>query len=126
MRVTSALAVALLSAAEFVAATPSFPQLEVRKASKPSKRPSHKIAPKHPGKPFPVSPTRTKVCTVASSGNGTDDSPAILSAIDECNNGGHVVFSAGTTYTIGTALDLTFLNAIDLGMSSFVSFCLGL
>lgn len=52
------------------------------------------------------------------SGNGKDDSKNVLSAIKDCNNGGHVVFSKGKTYTIGTALDLTFLKHIDLGMSS--------
>jgi galacturan 1,4-alpha-galacturonidase len=66
----------------------------------------------------PVSPARKKTCTVKNSGNGKDDSKNVLSAIKDCNNGGHVVFSKGKTYTIGTALDLTFLKHIDLGMSS--------
>jgi len=33
----------------------------------------------------------------------------------DCNNGGHAVFTEGTNYLIGTALDLTFLKHIDLG-----------
>lgn len=88
----------------------------------PSKRPYHPITPKHPGKSFPSSPARTKTCTVKSHGDGKDDSDYILSAIKQCNNGGHVVFSKEKSYTIGTALDLTFLKQIDLGtVSSFPS-----
>ena len=48
----------------------------------------------------------------------TDDSNFILEALHECNDGGHVVFKEGTQYFIGTALDLTFLEHIDLGMVS--------
>lgn len=81
----------------------------------PSKRPNHPIAPYHPGKAFPASPARTRTCTVKANGNGKDDSKNILSAIKSCNNGGHVVFPKGKNYTIGTALDLTFLKHIDLG-----------
>ena len=39
-----------------------------------------------------------------------------MDALHSCNNGGHVVFKEGVKYTIGTALDLTFLNHIDIGM----------
>lgn len=52
---------------------------------------------------------------VKANGNGKDDSKNILSAIKSCNNGGHVVFPKDKNYTIGTALDLTFLKHIDLG-----------
>jgi galacturan 1,4-alpha-galacturonidase len=45
----------------------------------------------------------------------TDDAPYILSALHECNNGGHAVFREGITYFIATAMDLTFLEHIDLG-----------
>jgi galacturan 1,4-alpha-galacturonidase len=83
----------------------------------PSERPHHPIAPHHPGSPFPASPKRTKTCIVQSCGNGTDDSANILKAIKDCNNGGHVVFPKDQKFTIGTALDLTFLNNIDLGKS---------
>lgn len=38
-----------------------------------------------------------------------------MDALHSCNNGGHVVFKEGIKYTIGTALDLTFLNHIDIG-----------
>lgn len=46
----------------------------------------------------------------------TDDSSYILDALHRCNNGGHVVFREGVEYFIATALDLTFLEHIDLGM----------
>lgn len=47
--------------------------------------------------------------------NITDDAPYILTALHECDNGGHAVFKEGVTYYIATAMDLTFLNHIDLG-----------
>lgn len=80
-----------------------------------SSRPNVQCHPKTPHTPAPSPPARTKTCYVKSSGNGTDDSPAILSALHECNNGGHVIFSKGVTYLIGTAMDWTFLKHIDLG-----------
>lgn len=80
-----------------------------------STRPTVKYSPKTPTM-APTPAVRTKICTVECAGNGTDDSPAILSALNKCNNGGHVIFSKGVTYNIGTALDLTFLRHIDLGM----------
>ncbi|KAF2656991.1 glycoside hydrolase family 28 protein [Lophiostoma macrostomum CBS 122681] len=118
MRVSSFVAVALLQASGFAFAAPS---LESRGA-KASRRPNHAVAPFHSGKAFPASSNRTKTCTVKSSGNGTDDSPAILKAIDDCNDGGHVVFGAGEKYTIGTALDLTHLKHIDLDIQGTLQF----
>jgi galacturan 1,4-alpha-galacturonidase len=47
----------------------------------------------------------------------TDDSKYILEALHSCNNGGHVVFREGIKYLIGTALDLTWLEHIDIGKS---------
>jgi galacturan 1,4-alpha-galacturonidase len=71
---------------------------------------------KHPHTPPPSPPPRTKVCYVKSHNDSkTDDTPYILSALHECNNGGHAVFREGVKYYIGTAMDLTFLNHIDLG-----------
>ena len=87
-------------------------------SSKPSSRPNHPMGPKHPGKPMPSSPPRVKYCYVNSHGNGQDDSNYILEALHECNNGGHVVFSQGIQYTIGTALNMTFLKHIDLGIGT--------
>ncbi len=81
-----------------------------------SPRPSVSCSPKKPSKPQPPSPPREKVCYVRSHNDSiTDDSEYILSALHSCNNGGHVVFKEGLQYTIGTALDLTFLNHIDIG-----------
>ncbi|PSN65120.1 pectin lyase-like protein [Corynespora cassiicola Philippines] len=113
MKVTVASVFALAAAA--VTASP----FEGRGASR---RPHHAVAPHHPGKPFPNSPGRTKTCTVKSSGNGTDDSAAILSAIKKCNNGGTVVFPKDQRFTIGTALDLTFLKHIDLDIQGYIQF----
>lgn len=70
-----------------------------------------------PGGPRSL-PSRQRVCDVESKGNGQDDAQNILNAIHECNNGGRVVFKEGVQYTIGTALDLTFMNDIDLGKTS--------
>lgn len=78
-------------------------------------RPNVVASPKQPRLPVPTPAERTKDCTVKTHGNGTDDSVFILSALHECNDGGHVVFSANTTYTVGTAMDWTFLKSIDLG-----------
>jgi galacturan 1,4-alpha-galacturonidase len=83
-----------------------------------SPRPSISCHPKHPSKPPPSPPPRNRVCYVKSHNDGvTDDSTYILDALHDCNNGGHVVFAEGLKYTIGTALDLTFLEHIDIGES---------
>jgi galacturan 1,4-alpha-galacturonidase len=75
--------------------------------------------PHHPFKPLPASQPRTRTCHVANHGHGQDDSANVLSALKKCNNGGKVVFDADKTYTIGKALDMTFLKHVDLGMWSF-------
>ncbi|KAE8440398.1 hypothetical protein EG329_008167 [Mollisiaceae sp. DMI_Dod_QoI] len=87
--------------------------------------PRHSIFchPKTPRKPPPCPPPRTKVCYVQSHNDGvTDDSKYIMSALHSCNNGGHVVFREGIKYIIGTALDLTFLNHIDIDIQAYVQF----
>lgn len=81
-----------------------------------SSRPEVSCHPFTPRIPMPVHPPRTKVCYVQSHNNGEDDSPYILDALHHCNNGGHVVFVEGVKYVIGTALNLTFLEHIDIGM----------
>jgi galacturan 1,4-alpha-galacturonidase len=73
----------------------------------------------HPHRPFhplPASQVRHKTCHVPSHGNGADDSANILSTLKKCNNGGKVVFDADKTYTVGKAMDMTFLKHVDLGM----------
>ena len=37
-------------------------------------------------------------CTIPAHGNGTDDTPAILAAFEECGHGGHIIFNPDTTY----------------------------
>ncbi|KAH8893117.1 exopolygalacturonase [Thozetella sp. PMI_491] len=79
--------------------------------------------PYSPRVPFPSPPKREKVCVVPTHGDGvTDDSEYILSTFHACNNGGHVVFSRGQTYTIGTAMDWTFLKHIDIDIQGEILF----
>lgn len=79
-------------------------------------RPKVDFSPKQPYQAFSSFPSRDRVCYVSSHKDSvTDDSPYILDAINKCNPGGHVIFSEGTKYIIGTALDLTNLTHIDLG-----------
>lgn len=81
-----------------------------------SNRPNVHAHPHQCKKPSPNPPNRNgKTCTVQTYGDGSDDSALVMSALQKCNSGGHVIFAANTTYTIGTALDLTFLKHIDLG-----------
>lgn len=81
-----------------------------------SERPSLVYSPKRPYQKMHDSPKRHKNCVVKSHNDfETDDSSYILQAVKQCNNGGHVVFPEGTTYVIGTALDLTGLKHIDIG-----------
>ena len=122
MLFNSKVGLVLLSAA-LAAATPTFAPLQQWENSalgKPAKRhtspkPHVSCYPKTPTVAPPPPINRSKICYVKSHGNGTDDSSYIVSAVDECNNGGHVVFSEGIQYTIGTALNLTYLNSIDIG-----------
>jgi galacturan 1,4-alpha-galacturonidase len=77
--------------------------------------------PHHPFRPLPVSQARTRTCHVANHGNGVDDSKNILQALHKCNNGGKVVFDEDKTYTVGTALDMTFLKHVDLGTLNLIA-----
>jgi galacturan 1,4-alpha-galacturonidase len=81
-----------------------------------SDRPSLSYSPKRPYKKMHSSPKREKKCVVKSHNDfKTDDSSYVLQAVKKCNDGGHVLFPEGTTYVIGTALDLTGLKHIDIG-----------
>jgi hypothetical protein len=87
-----------------------------------SPRPCIIPSPKSPRLPIPSPPQRNRYCVVQTHGDGvTDDSPHIMSAFHECNNGGHVIFSRGLNYTIGTAMDWTFLQHIDIGSNPRLS-----
>ncbi|KAE9992179.1 hypothetical protein EG327_009913 [Venturia inaequalis] len=90
--------------------------------SLPGNRPPINIYPKKPFKPFPSSPKRTKVCFVKSNNDSkADDSDHVLSAVQKCNNGGHIVFVESQTYIIGKALNLT-LNHVDLDIQGRIQF----
>lgn len=81
-----------------------------------STRPEIVYSPETPSLAPPSPKQRCKTCFVDSHGDGvTDDSEYILEALNDCNNGGHVVFRENETYIIGTAMDWTFLQSIDLG-----------
>lgn len=69
-----------------------------------------------------VSPVRdsNKTCFVPPSQNGSDSSPAILSAFQSCNQGGTVVLDSN--YTIASPLNLTFLEGVDVALTGTVSF----
>lgn len=93
------------------------------------KRPEISYCPKQPYAPIPTSKPRGKNCYVKTHDDmKTDDTPYILDAVNKCNNGGHVIFSQGKSYVIGTAMDLTYLKHIDIGtwkaaLSREVFFC---
>lgn len=87
-------------------------------ASVGSGRRDVKPYPKHPKKAHYVSAARTKTCAVVA--GKTDDAPTILAAAKKCNGGGTVVFSKGSTYNVGTALDLTFLKHVDLDIQGTI------
>ncbi|CAI6334432.1 unnamed protein product [Periconia digitata] len=121
MFITAFVAVALLQAS--IVWSSAFDDAGViAPGGRPSERPNHAIAPYKTGKPLVPSPERNKTCIIQSHGNGLDDSDHILSAIHECNPGGHVVFQKNQTYTVGTALDLTFLRSIDLDIQGTIVF----
>ncbi|USP76283.1 polygalacturonase precursor [Curvularia clavata] len=118
MRVTELLTCALLQASTAFSAPHD--ELEVRGIA--SNRPNHPVAPHQPSKCAAPSPPRTKTCMLKALGGGKDDAANILKAVKQCNNGGHVVFPKGQQFTIGTALDLTFLNSIDLDIQGTIKF----
>lgn len=50
--------------------------------------------PGHGKPPYPITHRRT--CVVSPSSNGTDDTPAILKAFDDCGHSGQIVLANGT------------------------------
>ncbi|KAI2639348.1 polygalacturonase [Xylaria nigripes] len=83
-------------------------------------RPNIQPFPHNSGRALPHSPCRTKSCSVKALGREEDDAPKILEAFHDCNYGGIVVLDGN--YTIATALDLTFLNGVDVALSGSISF----
>ena len=81
-----------------------------------SERPHITYEPNKPWQPLPSSPPRSKTCEVKSHDDmKTDDSQYIMDALHECNNGGRVLFPVNRTYVIGKAIDMQFLQHVDLG-----------
>ncbi|KZL71780.1 glycoside hydrolase family 28 protein [Colletotrichum incanum] len=64
-----------------------------------------------------LSSTTALTCQVP--GGTSDDSPAILAALKQCNNGGTVVLDK--TYTMGSVLQTDFLSNIAIQLSGTVS-----
>lgn len=95
----------------------SLPQPHSSFVDHASTRPSISFNNSHaPWWPCPTSPKRNKTCYVQTHNDlKTDDSAYILQALHNCNNGGHVVFPQGKTYVIAQALDMTFLQHVDIG-----------
>lgn len=85
-------------------------------------RPSVKAWPLSPGKPHAASPARDpdKYCFVKPSCKSDDDAGNILKAFRNCNHGGTVVLDAN--YNIGSPLDLTFLDSVDVAISGTITF----
>jgi hypothetical protein len=56
--------------------------------------------------PAPQKPCRSsQTCTVYALGNKQDDTPQILNAFKQCNNGGTVIFPEGQNYWIASKLN---------------------
>lgn len=63
-------------------------------------------SPSSPWGPPPSTPAHNgQTCTVIALGHSRDDTPQILKAFEDCNNGGTVVFPKGENYTIATKLN---------------------
>lgn len=59
-----------------------------------------------PNLPAPAGPSHNgKTCTVHAHGDKKDDTPQILDAFNDCNNGGTVVFPEDQNYWIATKLN---------------------
>ncbi|KAJ0107470.1 hypothetical protein J7T55_007659 [Diaporthe amygdali] len=109
-----------------IAISPSFAAIPLRHGiSALPKRPGIIPAPYNTGKEFPYSPPRdeSRYCYVQpGSPNGTtrDDAPGIFKAFQDCNGGGTIVLDQ--SYLIGSPLDLTFLQHVDIIITGEVAF----
>ncbi|KAI1417486.1 glycoside hydrolase family 28 protein [Hypoxylon sp. FL1857] len=86
-------------------------------------RPNVVPSPYSAGRAMPPSPPRDKdrYCYVKQGCQKTrDDAPHILQALQECNDGGTVVFDK--SYLIGSPLDLRFLKHIDIVITGNIAF----
>ena len=116
----------LLAALTALAASPLCAALRTRHGySALPKRPVITTAPYGTGQAFPVSPPRDegRYCYVepgSANGTASDDAPGILKAFQDCNGGGTIVLDQ--TYLIGSPLDLTFLEHVDIVITGEVAF----
>ncbi|KAL0097373.1 glycoside hydrolase family 28 protein [Phycomyces blakesleeanus] len=62
-----------------------------------------------------------RTCVVGHSGNNNEVAP-IMKAFKDCNNGGTVVFPAGQTYNVKSALELQGLKNIVVKFDSIINF----
>lgn len=70
-----------------------------------------------------ASPSRNRTCVALSNNDPTvDDASNILQAVQDCDQGGHVLFAEKLTYTIASPLNLTGLSAIDLDIQGEINF----
>ena len=60
-----------------------------------------------------------QTCTIQASRNGSDDAPAILSAFQECGQGGRIVFQ-NTTYNINTVMNTTGLSDVHVDVYGYL------
>ncbi|KAI8946549.1 polygalacturonase [Xylaria longipes] len=113
-KATEATAITILAA--FAAAKPVVDAHLDSVISRPNIEPS----PHNSGRLKPLSSPRTKTCSVTALGGDEDDAPQILDAFHDCNNGGTVALDGD--YTIATALDLTFLDSVDVALLGSITF----
>jgi galacturan 1,4-alpha-galacturonidase len=60
-----------------------------------------------------ISRRDAKICEVPANENGSDDAPVIVSAFEECGQGGNIVFS-DTTYHVNTIMNTTGLSDCEI------------
>lgn len=111
-------ALAVLALAASAQAASQIGSISPNTGKKSISRPNVQPYPYNTGRAAVVSPERVTECFVVPTGG--DDSEAFLAALQECNNGGKVVLDSN--YTIGSVLDLTFLDSIDIAISGKVTF----
>ncbi|KAI0180209.1 glycoside hydrolase family 28 protein [Hypoxylon sp. FL1284] len=107
-----------------IAATLAFASLAYATGhSKIPPRPHVVPGPYDAGRVMPPSPPRDtgRLCYVNQGHQkDRDDAPYIMQALQECNNGGMVVFDK--SYVIGSPLDLTFLEHVDIVITGNIAF----
>nr|XP_036581871.1 exopolygalacturonase X [Colletotrichum truncatum]KAF6790428.1 exopolygalacturonase X [Colletotrichum truncatum] len=85
-------------------------------------RPDIQPGPIKPYKAIPKSTPRTKTCFVKPScTKGRDDTPKIMAAMHECNNGGTIVLDS--EYNVCSPMDLRFLKHVDIAITGTINFC---